>query len=55
MLYLNPNIKPLSIQQNHVDQLVTLAYLKRNKDGVLNQQFHVSNYVRIEIVVLAFG
>ena len=38
-LYLNSDIKPLSVQQNHVDQLVTLANLKRSNDGILNQQF----------------
>lgn len=29
--YLYSNVKPLSIEQNHIDQLVTLTDLKRNK------------------------
>lgn len=31
MFYLYSNVKPLSIEQNHIDQLVTLTDLKRNK------------------------
>lgn len=31
MFYLYSNVKPLSIEQNHIDQLVTLTDLKQNK------------------------